>query len=254
VDRDGDVIPVLEGLRAAIEGGVVELPLRRGQLPDQLREIMRVLRVACAAPLGREVELVPPLQFGSRRQRRAARSLARDQIAADRHQRAAALRPQRRDDVGGARAPVEAGKDGLLDVERIHQGDDIDGQRARLAIARRLAGEEVRRAVPAQIGNDDAIAGLRQDRRDVDEGVDVVGPAVQQDRHRAGRRANFRVADIKHAGIDLLDRAERGARCRRRRYRRFGAREVDRAETEGSGSGCDAEEAAALLVDNLVHL
>ena len=36
VDHDGDMIRVVEGRRAAIESGVIEIPLRRGELPDQL--------------------------------------------------------------------------------------------------------------------------------------------------------------------------------------------------------------------------
>ena len=39
VDHDGDVVRIVEGGRAALEGGVVELPFRRGELPDQLGEV-----------------------------------------------------------------------------------------------------------------------------------------------------------------------------------------------------------------------
>ena len=42
-------------------------------------------------------------------------------------------------------------------------------------------GQEARRAVAAQIGNDHAVAGRRQERRDVDIAMDVVGPAMQKD-------------------------------------------------------------------------
>ena len=35
VDHDGDMVGVVEGRRAALEGGVIEIPLRRGELPDQ---------------------------------------------------------------------------------------------------------------------------------------------------------------------------------------------------------------------------
>src|SRR4051812_44059539 len=39
VDGDGDVVRVVERRRAALEGGVVELPLRRSDLPDELGEL-----------------------------------------------------------------------------------------------------------------------------------------------------------------------------------------------------------------------
>src|SRR5215211_558456 len=46
VDRDRDVIRILKGRRAASEGGVVEVPVRRGDPPDQLREVAPVLLVS----------------------------------------------------------------------------------------------------------------------------------------------------------------------------------------------------------------
>ena len=61
VDHDGDVIRVVEGRRAAIERGIVELPLRRGDLPDELREIVPVFLVAGPSAFGGKIELVPPL-------------------------------------------------------------------------------------------------------------------------------------------------------------------------------------------------
>ena len=67
VDDDVDVIGIVEGRGAAVEGGVIELPLRRGELPDQLCEIMPVLVVAGAPALGGEIELIPPLELGRRR-------------------------------------------------------------------------------------------------------------------------------------------------------------------------------------------
>src|SRR5262245_61322754 len=64
VDRDRDMIGIVECFRAAIEGGVVKLPLRRRELPDQLREVVTVFVITFAAALGREIELIPPLQLG----------------------------------------------------------------------------------------------------------------------------------------------------------------------------------------------
>jgi len=64
-----------------------------------------------------------------------ALGLTAHQIAAHRNQRLAALGPQRGDDIGRACAPIEARENRLLDLERIHQGDDVDGDRRGLAVA-----------------------------------------------------------------------------------------------------------------------
>ena len=69
VDHDRDVVRIVEGRGAALEGCVVEVPPRRGGPPDQLRELAPVSLVAGAAALGREVVLIPPLQLGFGRQR-----------------------------------------------------------------------------------------------------------------------------------------------------------------------------------------
>jgi hypothetical protein len=70
VDHDRDVVGILERLGRASKVASSNVPLRRGQLPDQLGEVVPVLVVAGAAALGGEVELVPPFQFGLRRQGR----------------------------------------------------------------------------------------------------------------------------------------------------------------------------------------
>ena len=109
VDHDADVIRVVEGRGAAIERGVIEVPLRRRDLPDELRKVVPVLVVAGAAAFGGEIVLIPPLELRLRRQRHLAGFLAADQVAAHGDQRLAALRPERRDDIGRPRAPIEAG-------------------------------------------------------------------------------------------------------------------------------------------------
>jgi len=38
MNHDGDVVGIVERRRAAIERGIVEMPLRRGELPDESRE------------------------------------------------------------------------------------------------------------------------------------------------------------------------------------------------------------------------
>ena len=52
VDDDVDVVRVLEGCRRPIERCVVEVPLRRGKLPDELVEVVGVLTVAEPATFG----------------------------------------------------------------------------------------------------------------------------------------------------------------------------------------------------------
>jgi hypothetical protein len=54
MDDDGDLIWIVEGRCDAIERGIVEVPLRRRELPDELRKIMPVFVVALAAASVRE--------------------------------------------------------------------------------------------------------------------------------------------------------------------------------------------------------
>ena len=211
VDHDRDVIRIVERGRGARERGVVERPLRRGELPDELAEIAPVLTVAGPSALGGEVELVPPGVLGPRRQRRPAGGLAADQVPAHRDQGLAAVRPQRRDDVGRPRPPVEAGQDGPLDAERIHQVDDIDGQGRLLAVADRVLGQEAGGPVAAHERDDDPVARRGQHRGGLGEAVNVVRPPVQQKDRRAICRAGFGISDAQQARIDLPQRAERGA-------------------------------------------
>jgi hypothetical protein len=64
VNHDGDVIRIVEGSRAAIECGIIKVPLGRGDLPNELRKLAAVLVVAGSATLSSKVVLVPPLEFG----------------------------------------------------------------------------------------------------------------------------------------------------------------------------------------------
>jgi hypothetical protein len=60
VNDDGDVIGIVERSRAALEGGIIEVPFRRGELPDKVGKITTVFVVAVAAAVGGKVILVPP--------------------------------------------------------------------------------------------------------------------------------------------------------------------------------------------------
>src|SRR5277367_6399944 len=69
MDHDVYMIRIVECLGAACEGFVVEIPLRRGLLPDEPREFPPILLVAGATPLSRKIILIPPLVFRARRNR-----------------------------------------------------------------------------------------------------------------------------------------------------------------------------------------
>ena len=138
VNHDVDMVRIVESGCAAIERGVIKVPLRRSDLPDQLGKIVPVVLVAGAAAFGGKIILIPPLQLGLGRQRLLAGFLAADQVAAHRNHRLATLRPERREDVGRPCAPVITGDGRFLDLERIHQGDDVERQRRRLAVAKRF--------------------------------------------------------------------------------------------------------------------
>jgi hypothetical protein len=69
MDHDADMIRVVEGRGAALEGGLVEVPFGRGELPDEPGKVVPVLLVAGPAALGGKVILVPPLELSLWRQR-----------------------------------------------------------------------------------------------------------------------------------------------------------------------------------------
>jgi hypothetical protein len=79
VNDNGDVIRIVECRSAALESGMVEVPFRRSELPDQFGEIAPVFVVAVAATVGGKIELVPPLQLGLGRQRYPTGLLTADQ-------------------------------------------------------------------------------------------------------------------------------------------------------------------------------
>src|SRR5437879_7473834 len=61
-------------------------------------------------------------------------------------------------------------------------------------------------AVTPQVGNDDAVAGLCEKRRHIDEAEDVVGPSVEQNDGGSVGRAGLGVANVQQSGLDLLER------------------------------------------------
>ena len=176
VDDDIDVIGVVERRGAAIERRVVEAPFRRRGLPDQLRELVPVLLVAGAAALRREVELIPPLQLGLRRQRRLVRPPGcRSGSRSPRPSpcSAPATAPRR---CSAVRAPQSKPATIALSIFSASMKRDDVERRPPTAVRC----EECRRTESASSRSRAATARsrgspCRQQGRDVDEGVDVIG-------------------------------------------------------------------------------
>jgi hypothetical protein len=94
VDRNGDVVGVVEGFSGSIEGGVIKVPVRRRELPDELRKVVCVLAVPGKTIFCGEVILVPPGEFCLWRQRHPVGRGTSDQIATHGNNRLATLRPK----------------------------------------------------------------------------------------------------------------------------------------------------------------
>src|SRR4051794_18514482 len=120
MDHDLDVLWIVQGRGAALERRIIKAPFRRSGMPDELCEIVPVFLITFPAAFGGKVVLIPPLELSLWRQRRPACLLAADQVTAHRHHGLAALRPQRRDYVGGTSPPVTTCDDRLLDFKGIH--------------------------------------------------------------------------------------------------------------------------------------
>src|SRR5215831_5349937 len=146
MDNYVDVIRVVEGYGGAIERCVIEVPFRRGSLPDELVESAPVLAVAETTAFCGKIILVPPAPFDLWRQRLQVRLEISDQIAAHRDERLAAVRPERRDDIGRPCSPIKTGDDCLLDLQSIHQCDNVDSNCRLLGVPKCFTGKKARRA------------------------------------------------------------------------------------------------------------
>src|SRR6201999_4376409 len=98
---------------------------------------------------------VPPAAFGGGGERRAVGRQVVDQVTAYQGGRLDPLRPHRGDAGGGPAAPVVAGEHRLVDVQGVHQRDEIGRGGGLLAVADGVLGQERRAAVAAQVGHDD---------------------------------------------------------------------------------------------------
>src|ERR1700689_4313755 len=115
-------------------------------MPDEFVEIMPVLVVASLAIFRGEIILVPPLILYVWRQRGLAGCLATDQITAHRDDRLATFWPEHGDVISCPCSPIEAGNYCLIDLERIHQMDNVESNHGGLAVSNRIIGKKSRRA------------------------------------------------------------------------------------------------------------
>src|SRR5258708_26192284 len=76
VDDDADMIGIVEGCCATIKGGVIEVPFRRSNLPDELGKLLTVFFVSHPTPFCLKIKLVPPLPLRLLSQRHFAAFLA----------------------------------------------------------------------------------------------------------------------------------------------------------------------------------
>src|SRR5580698_1572925 len=208
------MVGVLEGRCSAVVSGIVEIPLWRRLMPNELIELVEVFRIAGLADWGGEIVLVPKQErrLGWRWNLVALR--AADQIAAYGNDCLAAFRPEHSQDVSRARAPVKAGNDSCLDLESVHQSDDVESDGRLLGVPHRFAGEKARRTVAPQIGDDYPVACRSQQRSNVDKAVNIVGPAMEKNDRMAICWAVLSVSNVKETGVDLLYRRE-GCVCSR---------------------------------------
>src|SRR5262245_31919464 len=179
VDDDVDMIGIIESRRCALERLLIEVPFWGGKLPDEPGKVASVFVVARPAPVRSKVVLVPPLVLGLGRQWDLPGFLATDEIAADGDEAPAAFWPESRNDVRAAPAPIVTAQDRLLNLERIHQVNDVVSQRGLFPVANRCAGKKSRRAIAARVRNDDSVAGRSQQGSHIDKAVNVVRPAMQ---------------------------------------------------------------------------
>src|SRR5262249_28910984 len=126
MDNDADMVRVFEGRCASLERSRIEVPFWRRKLPNELGKITPIFFVAGSAAFGGKIKLIPPFELSLRRQRRLVRGRAADQISADGDHSFAAFRPKRANNVGGARSPIKPPDHCFIDLESIHQGNDVE--------------------------------------------------------------------------------------------------------------------------------
>jgi hypothetical protein len=129
VDDDVDIVGVVEGACALLEGRVVEAPARRVAGPQQPRDLASVLRQPCTPAFGLEVVLVPESRFDLCGGRRVCPGNVLDQVAVDGDQPRAAFRPERGRHTSCASTPVITSQHGAGNVQRIQERDHVRAER-----------------------------------------------------------------------------------------------------------------------------
>src|SRR5262249_14283930 len=125
VDHDGDVIGVVEGGGGgAREGRLVEVPLGRSELPDELGYVASVFGVAGPPMLGGKVILVPPGKLRRRRQGSwlAAGLPIRYPLTETRALQRSGQRAAR---MSAVRAPIKPAEQSPLDLQHVHGRQDV---------------------------------------------------------------------------------------------------------------------------------
>ena len=93
VHHDVNVVRVVEGSCCAVVRSIVEIPLRRRLVPDELIELVEVFRIAGLADFSGEIVLIPKCKCSLGWQGCLVASRAANQIAADGNDCLAAFRP-----------------------------------------------------------------------------------------------------------------------------------------------------------------
>src|SRR5947209_10848742 len=202
VQHDVDVVGIGEGHRGAVQGGVIEVPVRRVARPDHPRDVAPVDGETGSATLSQEVVEVPEAGFEVGPDRDHGEADVLDEVAVDRDDASTTFRPQRGGDASGAPAPVIAGEDGARDVEGIQQSDHVAADGCLLSRARGGAVQEAGWSMPAQVGGDDTMVRLSQAGDHVDVAMDVVGEPVQEKHDLAVAWTSFEVRNLERISAD----------------------------------------------------
>jgi len=135
VDDDIDEIRVVEGNGGLLVRRVIEAPVGRPQLPEELAQRAAILSEASAAALGLKIVLVPvpKLILWCLRLERSCNVLNVLAVAASRHEPTHPVGPQRSDDTGRTSSPVVPSEYRARDRQRVHEGTEIMRQRCLLA-------------------------------------------------------------------------------------------------------------------------
>jgi len=105
VKHDVDVVRIVKGRRGAVQGGVIEVPVRRVARPDHPRDVAPVGGETGSATLGQEVVEVPQASFEVGPNRSHGEAYVLDEVAVDRDEAGTAFWPQRGGDAGGPPQP-----------------------------------------------------------------------------------------------------------------------------------------------------